>query len=1098
MAIISRRATASSSSSSTSSASTTSLVSLIEPDVNKILYTSKSVRSIPSDISHKGNNAATETIFPDTLHENNVVTQFTTATTKTTMHNAKQQSFTTTIKPTTIGSNIYGSYTAHPTLVDIDGTASTISPFLQNETERDRIRAEFFATYDVMTGVRIAATLGGFFGLMVFLIVWKSRSSSNETLKVLKDPKMAAVAAVCMQEEEEREIQEAMVATGMSIYPDEYDAIIYRRQRMLSLGNVSAPPMLNRGYRFSSVGGGGYSSLLEPPRRFSYSATSGGSLTGGRRKSGSETSRILSNYPMGSSFGTDDYFIETEDELDNGDYVRNEEQLEELNAIHRRTDSTKSKQGFLEVPLMGQDSRRSSAMTCCSTESSYLERRYSAFTLGLSNLPPSLQRKLSVTSRTSSTDNWDYYYPDIQVIQPTPKPSPCPSERSIYEQLQVQVGTTTAPTTTIPSHTLPTVTTAIVPATPIIATATTAMKTSAQIPGKIAKPKLAANWSIGLPTPPTFVRKQSIAYYDPTSAQAGRKQQIHSISADTVDIYPLGGKLAETSNIGTGLLSNFTKPIQSAPPASVHQGFNFSDSPIEELRLNVHRKIAVIELHRPYAEQMTPPPVSGLTFENNNSYPYTISAAAIAAANAANSSSISMDSNERLNGSGSFGTASAKTINVEKRAPLASLSSFKISSLEYQDSEMGSIDDDSVFIDSAADTDEDMQQLSSDSEEASLGVHDTSQTNEKSKLVASAEQEAPANIRHNQHIKHPIEKRFSLVSTNINATTASRVRKPLLQRHRTISVSSSDRVSLIGPQSKEIRNKGTGSGTQTPTTTVQTVPLETHFGTVICTNSPPMHSRRAQLLQQYSDPHSLPTTTTTTTNTEDDTCPTLNTEICTGADVSYTADIDGGGGSTTQTQHSSLNTIVSIGRISPLSDNNNSNCSATAGTSNVDTESNTTNMQTRPQLKQQLPRSRLADDPCVSSISDSIINTRQPIICMPSSLKSLILRGTTGSDKLSPLGTAAALPVTSNTQISKSATNLSLSDTNDDIGNIYAHTSPCPSVMLELPLIKLPTDDSSESSTASDNFKYSRSKSDDSRDPSLPGSSRKWSKETLF
>ena len=54
------------------------------------------------------------------------------------------------------------------------------------QQERDRIRREFFETYDVMTGVRIAATLGGFFGLMVFLIVWKSRSSSNETLKVLK------------------------------------------------------------------------------------------------------------------------------------------------------------------------------------------------------------------------------------------------------------------------------------------------------------------------------------------------------------------------------------------------------------------------------------------------------------------------------------------------------------------------------------------------------------------------------------------------------------------------------------------------------------------------------------------------------------------------------------------------------------------------------------------------------------------------------------------------------------------------------------------------------------------------------------------------
>jgi ABC-type lipoprotein release transport system permease subunit len=43
---------------------------------------------------------------------------------------------------------------------------------------------EFFATYDVMTGVRIAATLGAFFGLMVFLIVYKSRSTTNKALQV--------------------------------------------------------------------------------------------------------------------------------------------------------------------------------------------------------------------------------------------------------------------------------------------------------------------------------------------------------------------------------------------------------------------------------------------------------------------------------------------------------------------------------------------------------------------------------------------------------------------------------------------------------------------------------------------------------------------------------------------------------------------------------------------------------------------------------------------------------------------------------------------------------------------------------------------------
>lgn len=71
-----------------------------------------------------------------------------------------------------------------------------------------------------------------------------------------KDPKIAAVAAAVMQEEEDRELQEAMDATGLSIYPDDYtDRYLgYRRQRMMSLGNVSAPPVLNRGHRFSSIG----------------------------------------------------------------------------------------------------------------------------------------------------------------------------------------------------------------------------------------------------------------------------------------------------------------------------------------------------------------------------------------------------------------------------------------------------------------------------------------------------------------------------------------------------------------------------------------------------------------------------------------------------------------------------------------------------------------------------------------------------------------------------------------------------------------------------------------------------------------------------
>ena len=60
----------------------------------------------------------------------------------------------------------------------------------QNQTleeihiERERLRVEFYATYDVMTGIRIAATLGGFFFFMVFLIVFKSRSHSEKAMNV--------------------------------------------------------------------------------------------------------------------------------------------------------------------------------------------------------------------------------------------------------------------------------------------------------------------------------------------------------------------------------------------------------------------------------------------------------------------------------------------------------------------------------------------------------------------------------------------------------------------------------------------------------------------------------------------------------------------------------------------------------------------------------------------------------------------------------------------------------------------------------------------------------------------------------------------------
>lgn len=75
-------------------------------------------------------------------------------------------------------------------------------------------------------------------------------------------------------------------------------------------------------------------------------------------------------------------------------------------------------------------------MTCCSTESSFLERRCSAITLGLNSLP-ALSRGSSRRASRDTRDNpidlreiWELEYaPGIQVIEATPRTSPCVSEK---------------------------------------------------------------------------------------------------------------------------------------------------------------------------------------------------------------------------------------------------------------------------------------------------------------------------------------------------------------------------------------------------------------------------------------------------------------------------------------------------------------------------------------------------------------------------------------------------------------------------------------------------------------------------------------------
>lgn len=60
------------------------------------------------------------------------------------------------------------------------GVPTARTPLSEQQLRREQERIDFYRTYDVMTGVRIAATLGGFFGLMVILVLYKSKSKTEK------------------------------------------------------------------------------------------------------------------------------------------------------------------------------------------------------------------------------------------------------------------------------------------------------------------------------------------------------------------------------------------------------------------------------------------------------------------------------------------------------------------------------------------------------------------------------------------------------------------------------------------------------------------------------------------------------------------------------------------------------------------------------------------------------------------------------------------------------------------------------------------------------------------------------------------------------
>lgn len=248
---------------------------------------------------------------------------------------------------------------------------STTSPLSTTISDREQIKIDFYDTYDAMTGIRIAATLGGFFGLMVILIVYKSKS---KTEKAMEDPKLAAAAVAEAEEEEQRQIQAVIEATVL------HDMNSRGARRSLDITNSPAAGWLRNARRYSAIG---YSGLTEPPI---YTP---------------------SRLPC---------FIDEDSPPD-------EDELEDLSTFNR----------YLDVP------RRSSNITCSSSDSSYLERRGSSVILGLPAIPAHKTNQCRRQSSPPLPEQYDFYYPiDIRVIQPTPGGSPCGSERALYDHVQIK------------------------------------------------------------------------------------------------------------------------------------------------------------------------------------------------------------------------------------------------------------------------------------------------------------------------------------------------------------------------------------------------------------------------------------------------------------------------------------------------------------------------------------------------------------------------------------------------------------------------------------------------------------------------------------
>lgn len=76
-----------------------------------------------------------------------------------------------------------------------EGGGSTGPPHINSAENREQIREEYYRTYEPLTGVRIAATLGGFFGFICLMVLYKTKCKPQRDYKPPAEASAAVVSA---------------------------------------------------------------------------------------------------------------------------------------------------------------------------------------------------------------------------------------------------------------------------------------------------------------------------------------------------------------------------------------------------------------------------------------------------------------------------------------------------------------------------------------------------------------------------------------------------------------------------------------------------------------------------------------------------------------------------------------------------------------------------------------------------------------------------------------------------------------------------------------------------------------------------------------